>query len=103
MAQDRKPKGEKTELDAGQIRTRSIGRSTGVHNVHRRGLIDWAVDWRIRTVDWRGRPTERQLLSVGADRLGRSTEDMGRSTGILSLLLRFGLLSYLGSNPIRVS
>ena len=40
IAQRPEPKGEKTELDVGQIRTRLTGQSTGAHDGHRRGLVD---------------------------------------------------------------
>ena len=47
IAQRPEAKGAKTELAAGQIRSRS----TGVYDVHRRGPVDRAVDRGLRTVD----------------------------------------------------
>ena len=67
-----------------------------------RGPVDWAVDRGIGMVDRRGRPTEIQLLYVGAGRPGQST-DRSTNRRILLSFLDSDSFSVLGPNPIRVS
>ena len=83
-------------------RARSTAQSTGVHGVHSNGPVDRDK----RNGRPPGRPTESWLLSVGAGRAGRSTEDKGRSTDRQKRFVSFpdsDSFSVLESNPIRVS
>ena len=68
MAQRSEVKGNENNIEVSLDRAQSTARSTGVHDVHRRGLVNRPVDRGKGTVGLSGRPTDMSQLSVGPGR-----------------------------------